>query len=97
MALYYLRQGQGRCLVSARDGNHARELAECPDAEVMRILENMPHGVLDFDEPTRPVTADEADSRPDDAEIDITTLGDRPGTRRMKNLRTGAERIVAEG
>jgi hypothetical protein len=84
MALYVV----GGRLIRARNGDHACEIAEQPEADVLRVKEDGEYGFV-----TVPGSGPQPlEAEPDEPdEIEITNLNDK-GARRFKNKKTGEER-----
>jgi hypothetical protein len=84
-------------LIRAKNGHRALELSGLEGANISRVTEDGPEGVVvgytgrapDEADPAATVQAEPEKSAP--REVDITTLADK-GRRRYRNLDTGTER-----
>lgn len=92
MALYLIETDEGPAVVRARNGIEACELADVPYDAPIRLKEDGVPGVIWPEPSAEPVASDDL---VEDREVEITTLGDPPGTRRFKNLDTDEERTEA--
>ena len=100
MALYFISSAgtppETVLLIRAKNGHRALELSGLDGANISRVNEDGPEGVITADgsvmgasDSAATVQAEPEKSAP--REVDITTLADK-GRRRYRNLDTGTER-----
>lgn len=93
MALYAVCGKNGNRVIRAKNGARALELYGADEADVQRLLENGPEGILSIGEGIPPVETSEEPEPEETVEIDVTDLSTPRGKRRVKNLATGEERV----